>query len=51
MMDYASLLSILVATGTGIAGVCIGISLFMMLKGEKSQFTPTKSAAKKEKSR
>jgi hypothetical protein len=50
MMDYASLLSILVATGTGIASFCIGLSLFIMLKGEKSQSTHTKSATK-EKSR
>jgi hypothetical protein len=49
MMDYASLLLILVATGTGIAGICIGLSLFIMLKGEKPQFTRTKSTATKEK--
>ena len=48
-MDYASLLSILVGTGTGIASICIGLSLFIMLKGEKSQIPRNKSAATKEK--
>jgi hypothetical protein len=37
MMDYASSLAILVAAGTGIASICIGLALFMMLKEEKSK--------------
>jgi hypothetical protein len=46
MMDYASSLSILVATGTGIASICIGLALFMMLKEEKSKSTRIKPVTK-----
>jgi hypothetical protein len=45
-MEYASFAAILVSNRTGVASICIGLVLFMMLKEEKSKSIHIKSATR-----